>query len=176
MTGPCRSTRRCSASQFEPQLRKAFQDHFASRAGGYPNSQNSTCVETRIDRSGLSRIAALLEGSPDTTEFLGIILTEDRLIWARVGDRSAPVVTGAKLKDLRVFEYGTRRPPEYGLELGGRVGDRGKWMTGKLLMEPGPAAKEFVAAVIAAVNRVNPPPPKRKFQFPWFSWLRRSKD
>ncbi len=165
-----RSTRECSVSRLNPRLRKAFQEYSQTHPSVDLGADSNLCCETCTEREGRSRLAAWLEGNPDTTDFLGLILTERSLLWARVGNQSGTIVIGANLTEIRVRPYASRLSKESGLELAGYVGDRKKHVKGKLALGPEPAAKKFVDEVILAVEKANPPPKKR--EIPWLKWIR----
>jgi hypothetical protein len=170
MKGNQQYTRDCSADQFDPRLRRVFQEYFRSHQLGELSAENLVCCETRTERSARGKFAAWLEGNPDTTDYLGLVLTDRSLIWVRVGDQSAAIVTGANLNEIRVRSYASRLSKESGLEIAGLIGDRKAHVKGKLALGPEPAAKKFIDEVIGAVEKANPPPKRR--EIPWLKWIR----
>ena len=168
MTAVRRTTWECSVNQLTPKLIRAFQDYFQAHTLGDLVLEALLCCETLTERIDRSRLAAWLDGYPDTTEYLGLILTEQWLLWARAGDRSKTIVIGANLKEIRARAYTSRFSKESGLELGGLVGDRKERVHGKLALGPEEAARKFVDEVIQSVEKANPPPKQK--EIPWLKW------
>jgi hypothetical protein len=173
MKGVERSSRESALDRLDPRLRRTLEEYFRERKFGDLPLETLLCVETRTERHGRDALLARLEGNPDTVDYLGIVLTEQLLLWARVGDRSEPVVTHAHLKDIVARPYASRFPKESGLELAGSIGDRRDRVRGKLALGTEPAAQKLVAEVVQAVEKAAPP---KKVEIPWLAWLRRSKD
>jgi hypothetical protein len=171
MTGIHRTTRECTLDSLNPVLLRAFQDYFQRRKLGALKSETCRCCETVTDRSDRSGWINRLEGSPPV-DYLGLILTEQRLLWARAGGASASIVMDAQLKDIVARPYAARLYKEAGLEIAGNVGEQRDVMRGKFALGGEPAAKDFIEAVVLAVNAAAPPP-KSLRDIPWLSFLRR---
>ncbi|MBN2086299.1 MAG: hypothetical protein JW748_13850 [Anaerolineales bacterium] len=161
-----RTTRTSSIRQLNPKLQKGLQDYFQANNLGALDSQALLVCETVTERAGFGRLAAWLDGSPDSTEVLGLVLTPQYLLWARAGDRTDTVVVGADLKQIRVRKYASRFPQEAGLEISGFVGPNADRVRGKLALGPEEAAQQFIDEVIRAVKQAKPP---RKSIFPWLN-------
>jgi hypothetical protein len=171
MTAIRRTTRVSSLPELNSKLRQAFEEYFQARRLGDLIHEIVLSCETVTDRTDLGRIATWLSGSPDTTDVLGLILTGQHLLWARIGEKSGTVVAGAALRNIRAKMYSDRFSKEQGLEISGYIGDAGERVTGRLALGPEPAAKQFVDAVIAAVKKANPPPKDRII--PWLKLFSR---
>jgi hypothetical protein len=174
MSGVKRFTQESSLEGLNPDLLRALQEYFHERNFGDLYLETLLCCETRTERSGRGAILSWLEGNSDTVDYLGVILTEQLLLWGRVGDRSKAVVVHAHLKDIVAQPYASRFPKESGLKLAGSIGDRGDRVKGKLALGPEPAAQKLVDEVVKAVEKAAPPP--KKIEVPWLSGLRRPKD
>lgn len=159
-----RTTRSTSIRQLNPKLLKGLQDYFQANNLGALDTEALLVCETVTERSGFGRLAAWLDGSPDSTEVLGLVLTPQYLLWARSGDRSKTIVMGADLKQIRVRKYSSRFPKETGLEIIGFVGVFADRVRGKLALGPEEAAQQFMDEVISAVKKAKPP---RKSIIPW---------
>ncbi len=168
MGGIERTTRICSVNQMNPKLLRVFKDFFQEHKLGDLAQEAVLCCETLTDREELSGLAAWLDGSPDTTDYLGMILTGQSLLWARTGDRFGMVITMANLKDMSARPYTTRFSKEFGMELDALVGEKKKRANGRLALGTQEDAQKFVDEVVQAVTRANPPPKKR--EIPWLKW------
>ena len=165
MSGTIRTTRECSVERLDPRLLRAFQDYVQMHRLGDLRREALLCCETLTERSGRSRLAAWLEGNPDEKDFLGLVLTEQHLFWARTGKRSGTVAAGGQLKDIRVNRYSSRFPKESGLEISGFVLGSKDWVRGKLALGPEPAAVRFCEQACEASEKHQPP--AKKFRIPW---------
>ncbi len=108
------------------------------------------------------KLVSLLDGNPDTNIHLAILLTAEWLIWARNGDQTGTVVTGAKLQVIKVKAFVTRRTKDMELEVSGFMSETKEYVRGNLEMGPDIAAQKFCDAVVPAVLKANPPA-KSKF-------------
>jgi hypothetical protein len=171
MSGIILTTRISSWSGLNPGLQRVFRGYFESHGLGDPAAGNFLCCEIRTDRTGLSKLTAFLDGNPAAVEYLGIILTDQFLIWARSGEQCHPIVVGADLREIRVRPYTLLFSKESGLELSGLVGDKKAGIRGKFALSPEPAAQQFIDAVVHAVGKANPPSAKK--EIPWLKWLSR---
>jgi hypothetical protein len=161
-----RTTRSTSSLQLNLKLRKGFQEYFEANKLGSLDSEALRVCETVTERAGFGRLAAWLDGSPDSTEVLGLVLTPQYLLWARSGDRTETIVVGADLKQIRVRKYASRFPKETGMEIIGFVGALADRVRGKLALGPEEAAQQFMDEVISAVGKAKPP---RKSILPWLN-------
>ena len=104
-------------------------------------------------------------------DYLALVLTPQRLIWARSSEHTAPTVASAAFADLRVKVFRPRNTLDFGLQLNLRM-DNSRWatVTGQLLLGPEPAAEKFCVALGEAMGfPIMEPPPK-----PWWSRLFRN--
>ncbi|MGB7538275.1 MAG: hypothetical protein WBM17_07025 [Anaerolineales bacterium] len=161
-----RTTRFTSIRQLNPKLRKGLWDYFEANKLGALDSEAILVCETVTARTGFGRLAAWLDGSPDSTEVLGLVLTPQYLLWTRSGDRTKTIVVGADLKQIRVRKYASRFPKETGMEIIGFVGVYADRVRGRLALGPEEAAQQFVDGVISAVKKAKPP---RKSILPWLN-------
>jgi hypothetical protein len=162
-----RTTRECTLDDLDPGLSGALKDYFRENRLGDPSSETVACCETATEKKPLGRVAAWLEGNSDTFDRLGIILTQQWLLWARAGDRSGTITAGANLKEIKVRVYASRFPKETGLEINGYVGPHRQKVKGKLAMGEGPATRNFCARVEQAWEKANPRPKKKNI--PWLN-------
>lgn len=166
MNGIKRTTRECSVTELNPQLLQALQDYFQEHNLGNLAVETVLCCETFTERNLGGKLAAWLDGNPDATDYLGLVLTRDRLLWARSGDRSGTIATGANLREIRVRAYSSRLTRETGLQIAGIVGDSGEGVRGNLALDAGPAAQKFCEQAKKAVEEANPP--SKRITLPWF--------
>jgi hypothetical protein len=162
MSNYTRTTRTCPVSQLNPGLSQPIREFFQTHQLGDAETGTLKCCETLSEKSASSKLAALLEGNPDTTSRLAILLTPDWLIWARSGDRTGTVVSGCKLIGLQVKAFTARRTQYMQLEVSAFIGDSKEYVRGNLELGPELAAQNFCEEVGQAVLKVNPPV-KRKF-------------
>ena len=162
MIGFDRVTRKCSFSQLPSELAQAIREYFQARQLADPEDVTSLCCETISEKRNSSKLASLLDGNPDTTIHLAALLTPEWLIWARLGDRSGIVVSGARLKVIRVKAFVSRRTKNMGLEVSGFINDSKEYVRGNLEFGSQEAAQRFCEEVGQAALKANPPA-KRKF-------------
>ncbi len=161
-----RTTRECPLSQLRPELRQALRDYFKEHKLNDPSTETLLCCETTSEKKSTGKLVAWLSDKSDQIIHMGILLTPERLIWARRGDRSGIRVTAALLKDIRVKVYTSRLTQDTGLEVNGFVGDSRSKVRGYLGMESEAVAQKFCDLVKQAIDKVNPPV-KRKLP----AWL-----
>ena len=157
-----RTTRECSASQIYPSLYQAIREYFQTHQLGNPDTEALICCETISQVRNPSKLASFLDGNPDSITHLVILLTAEWFIWARNGDRSGIIVTGAKLKAIQVKAFVARRTKDMKLEVSGFIADTKEYVRGNLEMGPDVAAQKLCEEVEQAVLKANPPA-KRKF-------------
>jgi hypothetical protein len=171
MFGYRRTTRECSVRQLNPRLLQAFQDYFLEHRFGDLVEEALLCCETFSEKENPSRIEAWLSGNPDSSDTLGMILTQQWLLWARTGGRSGTKAFGANLKDIKVNQYSSLLTHETGLHIDGYLCDIKDHVWGNLALGPEEAARKFCEEARKAVEKVNPTVKKRTI--PWFDWLKR---
>jgi hypothetical protein len=130
------------------------------------DTETLICCETISEKRNPGKLASFLDGDPDSITHLAILLTAERLIWARIGDRSGTIVTGAKLKVIQVKAFVARRTKDMELTVSGFIADSKEYVHGNLEMGPDAAAQKLCEVVEKAVLKANPPA-KRKF----FGWM-----
>ena len=162
MIGYTSTTRECSASRIHPSLYQAVREYFQTHQVGDLDAETLLCCETTSEKQNPGKLASFLDGNPDLTIHLAIILTAEWLIWARSGDRSGALVTGTKLKLIRVKAFVAKRTKNMQLDVSGFMVDSKEYVRGNLEMGPEVAAQKFCEAVVKAVLNANPPE-KRKF-------------
>jgi hypothetical protein len=162
MIGYTSTTRACSASQIHPSLYQAVREYFQTHQVGDLDTETLLCCETTSEKQNPGKLASFLDGNPDSTVHLAVLLTAEWLIWARHGDRSGTLVIGTKLKLIRVKAFVAKRTKDMQLEVSGFMVDSKEYVRGNLEMGPEAAAQKFCEAVEKAVLAVNPPA-KRKF-------------
>jgi hypothetical protein len=162
MIGYIRTTRECSASQIHPSLYQAIREYYQTHQLGNLDTETLICCETFSQIRNPSKLVSFLDGNPDSTIHLAILLTAEWLIWARNGDRSGTIVTGAKLKVIQVKAFVARRTKDMILEVSGYIADTKEYVRGNLEMGPDVAAQKLCEEVEQVVLKANPPV-KRKF-------------
>jgi hypothetical protein len=167
MVGYRRTTRECFVNQLNPILLQAFQDYFLEHKLGNPAEETLLCCETFTEKENAGRIETWLSGNQDSTDYLGIILTKERLFWALTGDRFGTKAFGANLKDIRLKPYQSRFTNETGLQIAGFLGDFNDFVKGNLALGPEEAARKFCEEAVKTAEKVNPPAKKRTI--PWFN-------
>jgi hypothetical protein len=166
-----RTTRECSVNQLNPKLLTAIQDYFSEHKFGDLVEETRLCIETFSEKENPGSMDTFLSGNPDSSDYLGLILTEQWLLWARAGDRSGTKVFGASLMDLKVKSYRSRFSNESGLHIKGYLCDFKDRVAGNLALGPEEAARKFCEEAGKAVEKVAPPP--KKGIIPWLDWPKR---
>ncbi len=163
MIGYTSATRKCSASRIYPSLYQAVREYFQTHQVGDLDTETILCCETTSEKQNPGKLTSFLDGNPDSTVHLAIILTAEWLIWARSGDRSGTLVTGTKLKLIRVKAFVARRTKDIQLEVSGFMVDSKEYVRGNLEMGPEVAAQKFCELVVKAVLNANPPEKRKIF-------------
>jgi hypothetical protein len=162
MIGYTSTTRECSASRIHPSLYQAVREFFQTHQVGDLDAETLLCCETTSEKQNPGKFASFLDGNPDLTIHLAVLLTAEWLIWARSGDRSSTLATGTKLKLIRVKAFVAKRTKDMQLEVSGFMVDSKEYVRGNLEMGTEAVAQKFCEAVEKAVLKANPPT-KRKF-------------
>lgn len=161
-----RATRACPFDQLQPELANAIRDHLQAQNLSSLIDEALLCCETTSDQIGTSWLDALPGGDPDTISYLALILTPQRLIWARHGDRSAATVASAPLSDLFVKVFRPRNTRDFGLQVNVRMAGTRSRVTGQLLLGSEPAAERFCQE-LGRVMHIPTTPENRS----WRRWL-----
>ena len=157
MSDSTRITRKCLVSHLRPELRKAIQDYSPSEALDNLEVETIGCYETTSERKSAGKLLSWLSSQPDTITHVGILLTPERLIWVRWGDRSGTLLTAANLREIRVKVYFSPLAKDTGLEVYGFIGDSKGRVRGYLGMESASIAQQFCDQIRQAIDKVNPP-------------------
>jgi hypothetical protein len=152
-----RATRECTLRQLRPELFQAIREYFQEHRLGDLETEPLACCETTSEKKAIGRLASLLGEDPNTIVYTGVLLTSQWLIWARSGDQSGTVVTGANLKEIRVKPFASGFSKDTGLEVVGYIGDSKGRVRGYLGMGPELAAQKFCEQVQQAIVKINPP-------------------
>jgi len=152
-----RTTRKCPVSHLHPELRKALQEYALSQGLADLEVDTLPCYETTSERKSSGNLTSWLSERPDTITHVGILLTPERLIWARWGDRSGSVVTAADLKEIKVKVFASALANDAGLEVNGFIGSSNSRARGYIGMASVQFAQECCDEVRQAINKVNPP-------------------
>jgi hypothetical protein len=162
-----RTTRECPVTQLRPELIQAIRDYFQAHKLGDLEAEILMCCETISRKKDASRLPPWLTGEMDTIIYTGTLLTSQRLIWVRSGDRSGCLLNAANLKDIQVKVFNSKLTKDSGLEVLGYLEGSQKRVQGHIGMGPEPVTYKFCEQVKQAIAKVNPPPPRR---FLW--WLK----
>ncbi len=157
-----RTTRSCTFQELPPAIIQAAQAYFQSHGAGDPETETRLCCETLTVRKPSAKWISRLEGNPDTTSHMAILLTADWLVWIFGGDKSRMAAVGIKLTTLRIRVMVTRRSEEFRLEISGFVNETREFIRGTLELGAQPAAEKFCTAVSTAALEKNPQPPKER--------------
>jgi hypothetical protein len=166
MSGFIHTTRECSINQIHPALYQVIQQYFQKHQLGDPVTETRLCCETIYAKQETGKLGSLFDpllyDDRDQTIHLAMLLTAEWLIWARTGDRSDTIVTGARLGLIRVKSFVAGRSKDMELEVTGFINDTSVPVRGNLRMGSEAAAQKFCEEVGKAVDIENPPV-KRKF-------------
>jgi hypothetical protein len=166
-----RITRTYPFDQLRPELVRVIRDHLEAQQLTPLLDEVLACCETTSDKVSASWYDGLFGDATDPLGYLALVLTPQRLIWARSGEHTPPTVASAAFVDLRVKVFRPRNTPDFGLQLNLRM-ENSRWatVTGQLLLGPEPAAEKFCVAIGEAMGfDLMAPPPK-----PWWGRLFRS--
>jgi hypothetical protein len=166
MSGYTRTTKECTVDQLHPQLSQAIRDYLQVHNLGILESEIRLCCETVLEKHLSGKLASLLDGNPDSTSHLALLLTDEWLLWARYGDQSGVVTNAARLKGMRVKVFQSNRANDMRLEISAFIADSKEYVRGNLQLGPDPAAQKFCEAVGEAVLKLNPPPKRTRLR--WF--------
>jgi hypothetical protein len=161
-----RTTRECPVSQLRPELRQAIRHYFQENQLGDPGAETVLCCETVSEKKSTNELVSWLNGGLDTTIYTGMLLTSQRLIWVKSGDKSGTQLTAAKLEDISAREYVSILPKDTGLEISGYAENSRSQMRGYIAMGSEAAAQKFCDEVKQAITKVKPPP-----KTGWARWL-----
>jgi hypothetical protein len=149
-----------------PELARAIHEHAQQQRLGNVAAEALMCCETETEKIITNRLDAWLSGNPDMISYLALVVTPQRLIWARSGDRSAVVAVSAQLIDLRVKVFRPRGTQDFGLQIYGRMAGTRTRVGGQLLLGSEPAAQKFCEEVGQAMERLNPPQKRTGLRWP----------
>jgi hypothetical protein len=163
-----RITRAYDLDQLRPELVRAILEHLEAQQLSHLTNEVIACCETISDKVGASWYDVLFGDTSEALSYLALVLTPQRLIWARSGERSAPTVASALLlKDLIAKVFRPYNTADFGLKLSVRMKGTRMVVNGELLLGPEPAAEKFCIALGEAMGfNIMAPPPK-----PWWDRL-----
>jgi hypothetical protein len=150
-----RVTRECPVSDLHPILLQAFQAFFRDHALGDTDAAPMLCCETITNGKKLGKLAAWVKGNSESNNILGLILTEEWLVWARCSDQSETVINGANIHEIRVIFTDSIQEDEITLQLSGYLAENQERVSGKFIFEKGPAAENFCRQVQRKINEGN---------------------
>lgn len=162
-----RTTRECSIVQLRPDLARVIRDYAQQQQWSNLEAEVVMCCETTSEKISTNRLDAVLNGDVDEITTLALIVTPQRLIWARSGERAGASAASAQLKEVHLKIFTPKHTQDVGLDVYGRMeGTRAK-VGGRLTLGSGPAAQKFCAEVMRAIDDLTPlstEKPRRK----WF--------
>ena len=161
-----RTTRECSVSQLQPDLRQAIQNYFRDQNLGDPETETLMCCETISTKKSSNWLVSLLTGRVDATIYMGMLFTSKWLIWVRKGDQSRTMLNAADLKEIQVRTYQSLLTKDTGMEIIGYIRDAQTKVQGYVGLGPELAAQKFCEEIEKTISRVNPPAKKS-----WPKWL-----
>lgn len=153
-----RTTRLCSPEELRPELARLVEAHLRAHPG-----EVLLCCETTADKIEGARFSAWSDDTRDTHSCLALVLTPDRLIWARSGDHTAPGCHFVRLINVRIKITHPWKSNDFAVDVYGRMADTKTITGGKLTLGPGPEAERFCVAVGEAMEHYNP---TRKSKWP----------
>jgi len=160
-----RSTRECLFDQLRPELQHGLREYFDAHEWGEIETQELQCCETVVEIKGSNWLPTWLGGKRETTSYIGIILTEQTLVWVR--EQGTRVnVTGARLVNIRTRTLHSTFSKEIKLEITGLIENAAGIITGVIGLGPEPAAQIFCDEVCQTIEKVNPDVARK-----WPRWM-----
>jgi hypothetical protein len=163
-----RTTRECTLDELHPELVRAIRQYFREHQLGNVEAEILMCCETASVRTSTNRLDAWLNHDLATNTTLALLLTPQRLIWARRSEQSGTAAS-ALLKELQVKVFAPKGTRDFGLDVYGRMADTKDRTGGKLIMGPEAAAKKFCEEIGKAMGNLSLL--EKQSRFP--KWLRR---
>ncbi len=163
-----RQTHTYTLDQLRPELTRAIREHLEAK---HLPVDITACCETITDKVGSAWYDFLLGDEAESLTYMALVLTPQRLIWARSSERITPIAASAPFKDLFVKVIRPRGTEDFGLQVNLRMENSHFTVGGRLMMGPEPAAEKFCVALGEAMGvDLMAPPPK-----PWWDnlWGRR---
>jgi len=147
-----RSTRECYFDQLNPDLAKAFKDRFLQDEFPGIESKIITCFETESMRKKLFSTR---------TEYSGVILTPDVLVWGMSGIKRNPFAAMAQIKEIsEIRDYekteSCKIMQDTGLELFGFIylfSKRSTWFIGLGADQSGERCRHLLRELHNKVNK-----------------------
>jgi len=162
-----RQTHAYTLDQLRPELGRVIHEHLEANNLADLANQVLACCETTADLVGVWWYDWLPGNTTEPLTHLALVLTPQRLIWARSSERTTPTAVSAPFNDMIVKVFRPGSTNDFGLKLAVRFpGTRGV-VNGELLLGPEPAAEKFCIALGQAMGfDIMAPPPK-----PWWDRL-----
>ena len=154
-----RTTRECTLDQLRPELAEAIRAHAQRQQWDNLEAEVLACCETTAERISTNRLDAWLNGSAAPITYLALIATPERLIWAysSAGITANVGATSAPYKDMRLKIFTPKTLARTSPSISMRT-----WMArrekagGRLLLDSGPAARQFCEEVKRATDQLHP--------------------
>ena len=157
------TTRECSVRQLRPELFQAVQGYFREQRLGSFDAEVLMCCETLSEKKSDNELLSLLQGKPDKTIHIGMLLTSERLIWVRSGDQSGTRLNAANLKEIQVRAFSPLFSKDTGLDIYGYVEGSKSRVRGYIGMGSESVTQKFCEEVQQAIDKVRPPSEKGKW-------------
>jgi len=146
-----RSTRLCRFGELQPELAEAIRAYAVKHELGDVEGGAVLCAETASTKKKKGLFAGWFGTDPDDLHHTAVVLTPERLIWARGGEESGEVVTMARLKEVEVRDFHSPLIEDTGLDVFGFVGGSTERVQAFIGLGPEPDAGRAAAAIKDAV-------------------------
>ena len=161
-----RSTRECSVSQIQPELRRALEEYFQKNSLGELEAETLLCCETVSEKKESGWLAVWLGDKAEPLVYTAMLLTSTHLAWARGSQQTGVNVNTADLMFIRVKPFASLFIRDAGLEISGLLGNSKGIALGYVGMGPEPITQKFCDEVRQAIDKVNPPSARK-----WPAWM-----
>lgn len=144
-----RQTHTYTLDQLRPELAQAIREHLEAKQ---ISEDIIACCETMSDKVGSAWYDFLLGDEAEPLTYLALVLTPQRLIWARSNERITPIVASAPFRDLFIKVVRPRGTQDFALQLSVRMERSHFTVNGRLILGPEPAAEKFCIALGEAMG------------------------
>jgi len=162
-----RTTRECTVAQLRPDLACAIRDYAKQQQWSNLEAEVVMCCETTSEKISANWLDAVLSGDVDEITYLALIVTPQRLIWARSGKRAGTTAVSAQFKDVNLKIFTPKHTQDIGVDVFGHMEGTRERVSGQLLLGSGLIAQKFSEEVMRTIDNLKPPSsekPRRK----WF--------